>query len=533
MPTKAEVLAKQFADRRWRLSNLYFIVGKDGQRQRLRLNWMQEELLRGMHYSNLVLKARQMGSTTFWAIYLLDLCCFNSNVKAGVVAHTADAASAIFREKIKYPFDNLPEVLREKITTTRDSASELVLSNNSSIRVGTSLRGGTFQALLISEYGKLCAAYPEKAREVRTGSLNTVAPGQLVIIESTAEGTQGHFHELCATAQTAERMGRQLTPLDWKYWFFPWFRCPEYVLPPDGVVITNEFRDYFAKLAGQGINLTSEQMAWYVRKAASQGLGDMKREFPSTAEEAFEASVEGAYYSDQMAKAEAERRIGSFPAIENVPVHCVMDIGVSDATAIWWFQVLDEEIRCVGYFEASGEGMPYFVKEMHNRARRLGWKIGDVLLPHDAVVKEWGSGKTRLEQLVELIDGVQKVPRSAVADGINAARSVLARCVFDEAECAEGIACLKNYRKDWDAEHGIFKDRPRHDDASHGADSFRYLAMSVHTIDIGPTGSIEPTEPGFPKKWDLSQPSISQIPLDWMWEAEKEFQFQRRRPERF
>src|SRR5829696_9052324 len=94
-----------------------------------------------------------------------------------------------------------------------------MFSNNSSIRVGTSLRSGTLQYLHVSEYGKLCAKYPEKAREVRTGALNTIQSGQVVFIESTAEGQEGHFFELSEAARAKERRGVPLTPLDFKFLF--------------------------------------------------------------------------------------------------------------------------------------------------------------------------------------------------------------------------------------------------------------------------------------------------------------------------
>jgi hypothetical protein len=90
---------------------------------------------------------------------------------------------------------------------------------------------------------------------------------------------------------------------------------------------------------------------------------------------------------------------------------------------------------------------------------------------------------------------VVKVPNYRVDDGINASRSLLAICQFDAGPCAEGIKCLKNYRKDWDGERGVWKDRPRHDSASHGADAFRSLAMSWRDVPIEvttPTGPLDP-----------------------------------------
>ena len=153
------------------------------------MNWGQEQLLDELHYLNLILKARQIGFTTFIQIYMLDVC-------AGVIAHTQSDAEAIFRDKIKYPYDSLPQAIKTACPIMRDNTTTLELGNNSSLRVGTSLRGGTLQYLHISEFGKICAKYPEKAREIVTGALNTIEAGQMAWIESTAEGQEGRFHEL-------------------------------------------------------------------------------------------------------------------------------------------------------------------------------------------------------------------------------------------------------------------------------------------------------------------------------------------------
>ena len=189
--TIVEILKEQLSDPRWRLNNLYWITDKSGSRIQFQMNWAQESLMNELHFCNVILKARQLGFTTFIQIFMLDQCIFNSNIRAGTIAHRLDDARLIFRDKVKYPYDNLPEALRNARPLLSDSAEELVLANNSSIRVGTSLRSGTLQYLHISEYGKLCAQFADKAREVRTGALNTLQSGQIVFIESTAEGHEG------------------------------------------------------------------------------------------------------------------------------------------------------------------------------------------------------------------------------------------------------------------------------------------------------------------------------------------------------
>ena len=131
-----------FGDWRWRLNNLYYITDKDGRRVKFEMNWAQERLFKEMHYQNAILKARQLGFTTFIQIFMLDACVFNSNIREGTIAHTLQDAQAIFRDKVKYPYDNLPDQIKVAVSPQTDSAAELLLSNNSSIRVGTSLQIG-------------------------------------------------------------------------------------------------------------------------------------------------------------------------------------------------------------------------------------------------------------------------------------------------------------------------------------------------------------------------------------------------------
>jgi len=498
------------SDPRWRLNNLYWIIDEKGKRVRFQMNWAQEALFEEMHNSNVILKARQLGCTTFIQLFMLDQCVFHSNVRAGTIAHTLSDAQAIFRDKVKYPYDNLPEEFRRKRCLMRDSATELALSNNSVIRVATSHRSGTLNFLHISEYGKLCAKFPEKAREVRTGALNTVQAGQVVFIESTAEGQEGHFFELCQEAQAQKRMGSRLTSLDFRFFFFPWWQAPKYRIDPNGVAISDEMARYFANLKETvGVELNAAQKAWYVRKAATQ-LGDMKREMPSTPKEAFEASLEGAYYGAWMEAAETQGRIGQFPADPDHPVYTAWDIGRGDHTSIWFWQRLPKRPRLVGFFQDSGEGLPYYVTELRKLYDERGWKrrtstgVAEDFVPHDARVHEWGTDRTRLEEMI--VKGLS--PRIAtemgLEDGINAVRALLPICEFDEEGCSEGIKVLKAYRKEWCEDMGRWRDRPRHDWSSDGADAFRYLAAAYR--DLAP-----PPEPKKPKRIEIKEQTLDEI----------------------
>ena len=141
----------------------------------------------------------------------LDACLFSPHTRAGVIAHRLDDAKVIFRDKVRFPYDRLDEGLRAAVPAVQDSADQLTFGNNSSLRVSTSMRSGTLQLLHVSEFGKICAQYPDKAREIVTGALNTVEAGQFVVIESTAEGQEGAFYDMAQKARARALSGQPLT----------------------------------------------------------------------------------------------------------------------------------------------------------------------------------------------------------------------------------------------------------------------------------------------------------------------------------
>jgi hypothetical protein len=474
----AQPALSQWTDPRWRLNNLYRITDETGRCIDFRLNWAQEKLLEDVHYLNVILKARQLGFTTLIQLLMLDACVFKSNVRAGTIAHTLGDAEEIFKDKVKFPYDQLIEGIRERNPAVEDSARNLSFKNNSSLRVGTSLRSGTFQYLHVSEYGKLCAKFPEKAREIKTGAFNTVHPGQYIFVESTAEGEEGEFHDMCETAQSMQRMGTELTALDFKFHFFPWWQHPGYRLAGQHVLTEAEDEEYFAKLKALGIGLTEGQRAWYVKKARQQG-DDMKREFPSTPEEAFAASIEGAYYGSQITKAEEQGRVSAVPHEEGIGVETWWDLGMNDLMSIAWVQRVGLWIHFIDYFEDSGEGLGYYAKKLQEKQKERGLVYTRHVWPHDGNVRILDEvGRARTQVMADLGYQVTVVERGAVlAEGIEATRNMLPKCRFDVERCGPLVRALKNYRKEWDEDRGVFKNRPLHNWASHPADMVRTGAM--------------------------------------------------------
>ena len=207
-----ELCAKRWPDKEARLrGGFYKIKDKDGKVVPFRMNDDQARFLAEEHGMDIILKARQKGFTTVIQLDYLDDCLFVPNTAAGIIAHNLTDAKSFFADKIKFAYDRLPREFKSVVSAEQDSVDSLKFSNGSSMRVGTSLRSGTLQRLHISEYGKLCAKFPEKAREVKSGAFNTVQAGQKIRVEATAEGHAGHFSELTQTARNLVREGKART----------------------------------------------------------------------------------------------------------------------------------------------------------------------------------------------------------------------------------------------------------------------------------------------------------------------------------
>lgn len=190
----------------------------------------------------------------------------------------------------------------------------------------------------------------------------------------------------------------------------------------------------------------------------------------------FEAAIQWSYYSKQMRDALEQNRICSVPHDEWLPVYTVWDLWIKDATAIWFYQVLWKEVRCIEYEEFTGESLGAIVSEL----RRKPYDYWTVYLPHDAYIRELWTWKSRAEFLLECwISDISPVPKLWVQDGIECGRRLFPRVWFDKEKCKDGIRCLNEYHKKRDDVRMMFKSRPEHDRSSHGADAYRYLAVSL------------------------------------------------------
>jgi hypothetical protein len=479
----AEALSYKF----FRLCSLYYIKDKNGKKVRFTPNLEQEDFYLNQHGRDIILKARQLGFTTFKMVSDLDDCLFIKDHSAGCICHNDKSAKDIYRNKVKYAYKNIPESAIELLadvgyelpSPVNDKDNSYVFSNGSSIQVSTGFRGGTLQSLHISEFGSICKKYPDKAQEIVTGAFEAVAVGGTITVESTAEGRQGYFYDYCVEAQRLKKMLAKLSVLDFKFHFYSWYLRDEYEI--DGR-ISPHLEKYFNELDGKyGIQLSDRKKAWYSAKEKVQGE-KMKQEYPTTPEEAFEQSIEGAYYANQFAKIYKDGRICE--SLENkVKVNTVWDIGVGDSTAIWFYQKVGTEVHVIDFYENSGEGLQHYMKVLHDKNYDYGLHYG----PHDIENREFGSNAKSRKQLAAEgfeINGkqysiyFQVVAKKSIDAGIEDSRRMLDLCVFDKDKCEAGIKCLEAYRKEWNDKLGCWRDRPLHDWSSHAADAFRYLAVT-------------------------------------------------------
>jgi len=475
---------KNLANWRWRLSNLYSIANEKGLIVPFKPNAEQERFLDEMHTLNLILKARQLGFSTLIQMMALDTCLFHGNTNAGVIAQDIDTAKDIFRLKFKDVYDRLPEGLRARVVATQDAAQEMTFSNGSKIRVGTSLRGGTYQFLHVSELGKIAAKYPEKAREIKSGALNTVHAGQHIFVESTAEGQGGLFYELVQDAQERDAQGIEPSPLEFKLYFAPWWRDTRYRLESQRTIPLKHI-EYFKELERQhGIKLSPAQRTWYSQKA-NQQKEDMRREYPSYPAEAFDAPIEGAYYTQEIQHASDQRRIGDYPFDPKLgQVFTFWDLGRSDQMTIWLGQRRGpSRWRWFDYIEGQDESFPYYARLLKEKAQEYRCVYGVHFLPHDGSRKELiatESRQTALENLgiypVQVVSRTKDLSGPSLTSSINLVKALIDVSEFDRAGTANGLKHLKNYRREWDDKLSVWKSSPLHNIASDGADGFRTAA---------------------------------------------------------
>ncbi|RLC19723.1 MAG: hypothetical protein DRH56_11010 [Deltaproteobacteria bacterium] len=473
MDTTIDTFVKdKLSSKLWRLNNLYTIRDKDAVKQIMRLNPSQEKILTQFkHNKKIILKSRQQGISTLYLAYYIDSCLFQSGFQAGIQSYGQDEADKLAKRALLM-WDDLDPGIKQivNIKLISNNQKGMSFSNGSILKIGN-FRGDTLQGLHVSELGKIAKKYPEKAKELKTGAFQAVGKNSRITIESTAEGKTGLFYEMWQKAIIKES-NNTLGPFDFQPIFLSWLEDPDAQI--NHPYPTQDHEDYFVRLEKLlNISITQEQKWWYVSKADELGE-DMKQEYPSYPEEAFEQSVEGTYYKEQYKRLVDDGRI--LPKLYNpaLDTFAIFDLGMNDQMCINFVQIDKGTPKLIREYDNNGENIEYYVKIMQS----MPFKIKRTYLPHDAHVKELGTGRTRLEEFRRLGVTCTLLKRQSIQDGINAARLYIDSMEVDES-CEGTLAAIQNYRQKFDKRLGVFMGVPEHDDYSHYADVVRYSALGL------------------------------------------------------
>lgn len=187
----------------------------------------------------------------------------------------------------------------------------------------------------------------------------------------------------------------------------------------------------------------------------------------------FNSGIDGAIYNREFGQAEQEQRIGNFDYNPKFPVFTGWDIGVTDKTAIWFAQFIQDKIYIIDYYENQFQGVEHYVSVLKDK----GYNYALHFFPFDVKNSSWSTGKSRRETAISLGIEPRIMPNLKHDDRISAVRSIFPRCYFDKKRCADGLDCLSSYKTIFDEKKGVHGTTPYHDWASDGATAFENIAL--------------------------------------------------------
>lgn len=463
------------------MSHLYQIRNKEGKLIRFKRNRAQTHYAQNKWFRNLILKSRQLGFTTDEAIDSLDDVLFTPNMDALLIAHNLEAGESIFSKKIVFAWEKFPEELRQlygvDTKTSKTLKFDFGRKGFSSIAVDTSGRSGTYQRVHVTELAEIAKKYPKKVPDIIEGTIPAIPTNGRVDIESTSQGASGEFYEMFMEAW--ER-GQPTIAQQYKAHFYNWTWDDEEMAKIESPIPFSEMQqaDKFEEYARRH-NLSPVEITYYYQKwlSLNKKWNALKREYPTTPQEAFEAVSEGTFYGETIGLMEQNGQIGVVPWDRALKVHTVWDLGVGKNMVVGFYQrdTVTNTVRKIDYEEGEGsDGLPEMIAKVLKKPYIFGRHFG----PHDLEATDIGTGKTRMETAKKLGFKFTLVPDQSIEDGINAVDIWLDRLYVDREKCKKWIRAMKGYGREWDEKRGMYKDEPLHDWASHGADEARYAALS-------------------------------------------------------
>lgn len=468
---------RKLASREWRLNNLYTILDKNSVKRILKLNAAQTyAILEIKHKKKLILKTRQQGISTGFLADKLDSCIFIDNFQAGIQSYGLNESHKLAKKARLMWSEFDPGIKRLLgISLVSDNSNGMTFSNGSVLRIGN-FRGDTLNSLHVSELAKISAKYPEKAKELQTGAFEAVGKDNEITIETTSEGPVGLFYEMWNRAVIHKASGLPLGPFDFEPIFISWLIDEDCNIDVPQF-INREMELYFASLEELWkVKLKDTQKWWYVSKYNSLGRESMQKEYPSTPEEAFMAIKEGTYYAQAfLENVIMGGRLRPNLYDENLPVYVAMDLGMNDTMVMVFFQLYRDELRIIDEYHNSGESIKHYVDVLKSKPYTYE---APVALPHDAKVRELGSGRSRLEIFRQLGVNCRVLPKIDVQTGISLVREWIPYLYVDSS-LDYIVKTFQNYSKQRNSSTGNWSNTPLHDEWSNPADAIRYVVMSI------------------------------------------------------
>lgn len=512
-----KAIAQRFSHQGWRLNNLYFIKDKDGKIVPFKMNKAQLEFFQGMHRRNVILKARQLGLSTFMALYALDCCMFTGHFKAGIIDKTiGDAKEKLAKVQFAWEcFDRL-DLLEKRwgenggavrfitrdikmklgeegrdgiIKPVVDRSTSVRFGNGSELSVGTDFRGGTLNLLHISELANICRKSAIRADSIKTGAFPAVERG-VCVLESTHEGGKfGLNWEIMKLAMDRAKEGGTLTEREYKFFFFNWSYDDSYATEGEGY-FKEETLGYFSRLENDhGLKFSEAQMRWYEGERAFYRSA-MLQEYPSIPEEAFERIAANAIYGSEVRESKDAGRWGSEYSVDPIkPIVCFWDLGWSDFQVCIFVQFDGEKIKVFDYIVRNKKDISWFFAQVRDREQVYGQRVFLHVLPHDArqASKQTGRDYTSYFEDAGITQYMVMSRTPNVWLGIQHLRSIFKRLEFHERLKADitvpqSDGSVMQYPTVMESleQHstkltGVGEDE---DDTifSHGADAMRYIA---------------------------------------------------------
>lgn len=419
-----------------------------------------------------IIKSRRLGMSTTLGVFMADQAVFCDGFKGALIDQTQADAHRKMNDIIRFAVMSLPPSILASLEFPKSNDGEIVIrhknqpeTTTSTIYAGMNARGGTANMLWVSEWGPIAATDATRSREIRTGALPSARLGIRVVETTWYGGKVGDLWELIKPILEKDPNAEGVVR------FFPWHGDPN--CTKETGEVTPEISTYFSELSQRlGTQFTDSQRKWYAARKIEQGIF-IKREYPSSLDEAMSAPVEGSIYGDYVSRAREEGRIVPYRVDQSAPVWTFWDLGSPTNTAVVYAQFLNREIRIVDMDVGFDGTLMERVAHMMSK----GYPYHSHVLPHDSGQTRT-TGRTFAQELKDAgMPNIRILPRTQDKwIGINRVTQMFPQFVFRMPACEEGIIALENYRTRRINNGAFNSDEVIHDNSSHLCDAMRYLA---------------------------------------------------------